>query len=62
MKDKEKALNSALGSTQMEGVTLGSELETMIQQALEAEKRGSSFLYELVKLIQEKKQHESRKK
>lgn len=62
MENRKKALQNALGSTQMEGMELDPEMVEMIHKALELEKHDKSFLYELAKLIQEKKEYESRKK
>lgn len=62
MEQKNKGLDSAFGSVSMEGIKLSPDMVEMVQKALDAEKHDKSFLYELAKLIQEKKEHEFRKK
>jgi len=62
MEQRNKGLDSALGSTSMEGIKLSPDMVEMIQKALEAERQDKSFLYELAKLIQERKENEFRKK
>lgn len=62
MEQKNKALDSALGSTSIEGVQLHPEVLEMLQEALQRGTHDKSFLYELNQLIKEKEQNEPRKK
>lgn len=62
MEEKRKALDSALGSTEMEGIQLHPEVIEILQTAIQEGKKDKSFLYELNKLIKEREQDGPRKK
>lgn len=62
MKNKDKALNGALGSTEMEGIELNPTVVSILKEALSQGKKDQSFLYLLTEMMKEKEKNEHRKK